>query len=91
MFWFNIYFLTNRLILSDILSRTRIISNNSVLETIIIDNGNGEREIKVKMETKKPLIVDYGDKIISYIEKFNNLLREKNRQLFRYLKSKIKK
>lgn len=75
-FWFNIYYIANRLILSDILSRTRVVNS------YIID-------IKNNVEQKDTIY--YVDKIFDGIEKLNNILAEKAKQWIEYLKNKFNK
>jgi uncharacterized RDD family membrane protein YckC len=90
MFWFNIYFLTDKLILGDILSRTRVVDKEQIFKTIIVEN-NGKQEIRVETKSEKSFIVAFGDKAIEKIEKFNEFLKRKNKQIIKYLKDKITK
>lgn len=75
-FWFNIYYITNRLILSDILSRTRVVNSQ------IID---------IKNNTEQKDFTYYVDKIFDGIEKLNKILMDKVKKWIEYLKNKFNK
>lgn len=75
-FWFNIYYITNRLILSDILSRTRVVNSN------IID---------IKNSADQKDATYYIDKLLDGIENLNKILIEKVKQWIEYLRNKFSK
>lgn len=74
-FWFNIYYITDKLILSDIISRTRVVNSK------IIDINN----------TNKKDITFYVDKMFDVVEKVNSTLMLWLKKWINYLKSKFKK
>lgn len=75
-FWFNIYYITNRLILSDILSRTRVVNS---------------RIIDIKNNTEQKDATYYVDKIFDGIEKLNKILMEQLKKWIEYLKNRFNK
>jgi hypothetical protein len=88
--WFSVYFLLNRLILSDIFSRTRVVYKDTLIKTMIT-NENGEEEVKIESGGNEVWIVEWGDAIIGYLGKFNDILKQKNKEIIQYLKNKVKK
>jgi hypothetical protein len=90
MLWFSVYFLLNKLILSDILSRTRVVYKDTFIKTIFV-NENGEKEVKMESRESGAWIVEWGDAIINYINKFNNFLKQENKRIIQYLRNKINK
>jgi hypothetical protein len=73
IFWYNSYYLTDKLIFTDMLSLTRVVeikkhSNNS----------KNNRDF-----------VYFGDKLLSLIEKFNNFLVKLLSNVLKYLKDKL--
>ncbi|MDR2077598.1 MAG: RDD family protein [Rickettsiales bacterium] len=73
IFWYNTYYLTNRLIFTDILSLTRVIETKG-------------RSISGKNNKD---FVYFGDKFLGLIEKFNNFLIRLLRGALHYLKDKF--
>lgn len=75
LFWYNIYYLTNRLILSDILSGTRVISTKF-------------KSFSKKNQNEKD-IVYFGDKFLSNLERINAYLFNILKNWIKYIKEKI--
>jgi hypothetical protein len=86
--WFNIYFLTDRLILVDIISKTRVVDVKYIVQKTII-GPDGKKEIAVEVTGNSRFIVRAGDKIISWIEKFDSAVKSKNKQIFEYIRNVI--
>lgn len=76
LFWFCIFFVTNKYILSDILSRTRTIDENLLLEIY-------------KNKKEDILSLKFGDKFLSKMENTNKKLKDLVRKTFSYIKSKF--
>ncbi|MDR0571788.1 MAG: RDD family protein [Rickettsiales bacterium] len=83
LFWYNLYFLTNRMILVDFVSCTRVIDKNFTLKLTKDTNG------KTELVKEASLVVEVGDKLVSNIEKVDNILKQKLLQVLQFLKSKI--
>lgn len=75
LFWFDIYYITNRLILSDIISRTRVV-NSKILD--------------FKNKDKKDLVYLF-DKFFDMLEKLNSVLKKQLIDWIEFLKSRFKK
>ena len=72
LFWFNIYYICDRLILSDIISRTRVIDSR------ILDITN----------TNRKDITYYIDKLFEKLEKINNMLKNQLKKWIEFLKNR---
>ncbi|MBR2141453.1 MAG: RDD family protein [Rickettsiales bacterium] len=77
LFWFDIYYITDRLILSDIISRTRVV-NKKVIDAIEIENIKNRKDI-----------IYYIDKFIEVLTKINKKLQDKLVEWINYLKNKF--
>jgi hypothetical protein len=77
LFWYGMYILTDKLLLSDIISRTKVIKTNNIYDR----TSNGSLKD----------IVYFGDKFISKIEAFTEYLNKKLKNNLNYLKNKLKK
>lgn len=75
LFWYNIYYLTNRLILSDILSGTRVVNTKF---KYFSKNNQNEKDI-----------VYFGDKLLSNLERINIYLVNVLKNWIKYIKEKI--
>ncbi|MDR1425418.1 MAG: RDD family protein [Rickettsiales bacterium] len=76
VFWYGVYYLTNRLIFSDILSGTRVIE----IDKYGIPQGN----------TTDKDFVYFGDKFIGLLEKLNMFLLGLLKKAFHYIGAKFK-
>lgn len=77
LFWYDIYYITNGLIMSDILSGTRVI-NSKFLSLEVSKNENSKD------------FVYFGDKILDGLEKVNGYLFSKVKLSIAYIKDKFK-
>lgn len=75
LFWYNIYYLTNRLILSDIISGTRVVSTK--FKSFSKENQN-EKDI-----------VYFGDKFLNNLERINAYLFNILKNWVKYIKEKF--
>jgi hypothetical protein len=82
LFWYNLYFLTNRMILLDFISFTRVVDNNFMIKARDIDND-------AKLTRNASFVVELGDKLVGNIEKVDNILSKKLSQMLQFLKLKI--
>ncbi|MDR2760426.1 MAG: RDD family protein [Rickettsiales bacterium] len=82
--WFNTYFLSERLILGDILSRTRVVNRNFLIKRV--SGKNGEERIELKGDA----VVECGDKILRKAEKISAFFEQKLTKTFQYLGSKFR-
>lgn len=77
LFWYDIYYITDGLIMSDILSGTRVISSKFL-------------SLDVAENEKNKDFVYFGDKFLDGLEKINAYLFGKVKLSFLYIKDKIK-
>jgi hypothetical protein len=84
IFWFNIYFLTNRLIMSDILSGTRVTASCDVDYKV-------DKDGSIVIRPEGEVVLNIGDKVIKYVENLNSFLGKKLAQVLRYLKLNLQR
>ena len=77
LFWYDIYYITDGLIMSDILSGTKVI-NSKFLSLDVTEN------------EKNKDFVYFGDKFLDGLEKINTYLFDKVKLSFLYIRDKVK-
>ena len=74
LFWYGLYFITNRTILVDFITRTRIIDIRKTKEYLMNQTG-------------KSLVIEFGDKLIKKMETLNNNITSLNNKCFTRIKN----
>ena len=74
LFWYGLYFITNRTILVDFITRTRIIDIRKTKEYLMNQTG-------------KSLVIEFGDKLIKKMETLNNYITSLNNKCFTRIKN----
>lgn len=77
LFWYDIYYITDGLIMSDILSGTRVV-NSKFLSLNVFENVNNKD------------FVYFGDKLLDWLEKINSYLFDKVKLSLMYIRDKFK-